>query len=97
MDQSLFIEAAREGFCLSFNYHGFLRVAEVHAVGYTGDGRSIALVWQVSGESESGKLEWKNVLLAEVSGAKLTPTQSNAPRPGYNGGGRGMAQVLFEL
>jgi len=79
-------------------YHGFPRVVEIHAVGFTEEGHAVMLVWQVRGGSVSHvPTGWKLFRLDEIGEAGPTDEPSTAPRPGYNGGGPAMARTLCEL
>jgi hypothetical protein len=54
-----------------FSYHGCVRVAEPHDYGLR-RGAEQLLVYQVAGESRSGKLpSWRRVAIAEMSGFEL--------------------------
>ena len=54
-----------------FSYHGRLRIAEPHDYGTRGGAEQL-LVYQVAGESRSGRLpSWRRVAIAEMSGLTL--------------------------
>jgi len=91
-------DALHAGKRLLIAYHGFSRMVEVHAVGYTEEDHAVMLVWQVEGGSLSNKpVGWKLLRLDEVRRLGLTEEPSAAPRPGYNGGGKAMLKTLCRL
>jgi hypothetical protein len=91
-------DALHAGQRLLIVYHGFSRLVEVHAVGYTEEGHAVMLVWQVGGGSLSNRpVGWKLLRLDEISSYRIAGEPSAAPRPGYNGGGKAMATMLCRL
>lgn len=68
---------------LQFNYHGYSRRAEPHALGRVTEGRLVLLGWQVSGGSASEPPPgWRTFLLAEMESLKLLRA-TFPPRPDY--------------
>ena len=91
-------EALRSGHILELQYDGYVRLVEVHAVGFTKDDNPIARVWQVSGGSVSNEtVGWKLLRLDEATGAVATHQKSLAPRPGYKPGDPVMQQMTCQL
>lgn len=75
-------------------YDGMLRLVEVHAVGISTAGNPCMRVFQVAGETKSGEeLGWKMMVLSRVDFISL----SEAPRPGYKKGDKGMGTIFKEL
>ena len=83
---------------LSFSYHGFPRIVEPHAHGVSKAGNDVMRCFQVSGGSESGKVvDWKLMLVDEMSGLSVLNDTFSGPRPGYQPGDRGMVEIYCEL
>jgi hypothetical protein len=90
--------ALRSSRCLQVNYNGFSRVVEVHAVGVSTAGNPVMRVWQIRGGSESGEpVGWKLMRLDEAVSVSLLNEKSNAPRPGYKQGDKGMVSIVCQL
>ena len=69
---------------LQFDYHGFPRRVEPHALGHAAEDRLALLGWQVSGGSQSEPPPgWRTFLLHEIAALKILRT-TFAPRPGYH-------------
>ena len=86
------------GKCLEIHYSGFSRVVEVHAVGYSTAGNPVMRVWQIRGGSVSNEpVGWKLMRLDEAVSVGQLAEASQAPRPGYRPGDRGMSQILGQL
>lgn len=78
-------EALRLGRCLEVRYDGYVRIVEVHVVGFSRDGHGLMRVWQIRGGSVSGEpAGWKLLRLEEVVSYGITSIPSKAPRPGYS-------------
>lgn len=70
MDQAI-RQAISEKRLTEFMYQGFQRIAEIHIYGVK-DGVRQILVYQVRGQSKSGRLpNWRRVNLREVTGLRL--------------------------
>ena len=70
MDQTI-RQAISEKRLTEFMYQGFQRIAEIHVYGVK-DGVRQILVYQVRGQSKSGRLpNWRRVNLREVTGLRL--------------------------
>jgi predicted DNA-binding transcriptional regulator YafY len=68
---------------LEFDYHGFTRRVEPHALGHATEGRLALLGWQVAGGSASEPPPgWRTFLLAGIQSLHLTSRQFT-PRPDY--------------
>lgn len=81
--QELLRQALAERREVRFNYHGFERRVEPHALGRVTDNRPALLGWQVAGGSASEPPPgWRTFLLAEMESLKLL-RQTFAPRPDY--------------
>jgi len=84
--------------CLNLQYDGYSRLVEVHAVGKTTKGNVAMRVFQVGGGSVSGEtFGWKLMTIDKSYSLHITTTPSEAPRPGYVRGDRGMADIYGEL
>jgi hypothetical protein len=91
-------QALRSGVCLEIQYDGYIRVVEVHAVGFSTAGKALMRVWQVSGGSVSGEPSgWKLLRLDETRGVSLTSEVSQAPRRGYKPNDPAMTRVACQL
>jgi hypothetical protein len=83
---------------LELQYHGFVRVVEVHAVGFSKNNNPVARIWQVRGGSAGTEtVGWKLLRLDQASGGAVLNEPSEAPRPGYKAGDRAMNRILCEL
>ena len=91
------LQAMREAKRLEVRYDGWTRIVEVHAAGYNEQGAGLMMVWQVRGGSNSEPVGWKQMLVERMGSYKLIDEPSGAPRPGYNGANKGIAEVVAEL
>ena len=83
---------------VNIDYNGGHRTVEPHAIGISRAGKPCFRAWQDSGDSLSGEQTgWKMFLLDELYGIKLLDRQSQAPRPGYKQGDKGMSEIHHEL
>jgi hypothetical protein len=91
-------EALRTGRCLELRYDGFVRVVEVHAVGFSAEGHALMRVWQVRGGSVSGEHSgWKLLRLDEATSYGITDQPAEAPRHGYRKGDPALARAVCQL
>lgn len=98
MTKEIVLSALESGKVLELRYDGFNRLVEVHAVGLSKKAIPCMRVYQVSGGSVSGETEgWKLMLIDKSFSAHLTDTPSQAPRPGYSKGDKGMTQIFAEI
>ncbi len=100
----IMVDAMQTGVCVDMTYRNSKGVveektAEVHAVGVSSKGLPCARVWQMGGQSAWGEPEgWKMLSLSGVE--RIQPVlgaRSNAPRPGYNPGDKGMGTIFAEI
>lgn len=78
-------------------YHGFERGIEVYACGAARSGDEVALCYQISGGSESGKVPgWKLLKIAEMSSVEATEVLSSRGASEYAGHGKGMATIYAQ-
>jgi hypothetical protein len=90
--------ALDSGRCLEIRYDGFVRVVEVHAIGYSTDGAPLIRVWQVRGGSLSGEQAgWKLLRLDEARGLLVLDEASEAPRVGYRRGDSAMHRIIRQI
>ena len=90
--------ALSSGRCLEIRYDGFLRVVEVHAVGYSTAGKPVMRAWQVRGGSVSNEpVGWKLMRLDEARSAGVLDEAAQSPRPGYKRGDRNMSRIICQL
>ena len=83
---------------LELRYNGFIRVVEVHAVGFSKKNEPVARVWQVRGESTGSEtVGWKLIRLDQAAGGSILDETSEAPRSGYKSGDRAMTRIVCEL
>ncbi len=83
---------------LEVRYKGFVRVVEVHAVGYSAKSHPIARVWQISGGSSSAEpAGWKLLRLDQAAGSLILNEASQAPRAGYKPNDRAMGRIVCQL
>ncbi len=88
----------QSGMCLKLQYDGYSRLVEVHAVGESKTGNICMRVFQVGGGSVSGETSgWKLMIIDKAYTIHLTTTPSEAPRPGYARGDRGMTVIYGEI
>lgn len=98
MSPQLACQALREARVIECEYDGFRRVVEVHAVGYAGAGKPRMRVFQVGGNSKSGKInQFKLFDLDDVRGASIGTTRSQAPRHGYRRDDRAFSRFECRL
>ena len=98
MDISRACEALKLKRRLELRYSGRDRAVEVHAAGFTKEGKPLMRVWQVRGQSASGDTSgWKLFRLDEISTANLLEEASEAPRPGYHRGDPAMTRIVCEI
>lgn len=91
-------DALHRGVCLEIRYDGYTRDVEVHSVGISAAGHPVMRVWQVRGGSVHNEpVGWKMLRLDEAIGVALLIERSQAPRPGYRRGDRGMRQIICQL
>lgn len=91
-------EALRSGKCLQLHYDGFTRTVEVHAVGYTRDGKEIMRAWQVRGGSQSGESPgWKLFRFDKTFSTSITDEDSKAPRPEYKRDDTHIARIICQV
>ncbi len=91
-------QAVRKGVCLELRYDDFTRTVEVHAVGTSTAGNVVMRVWQVRGGGvHNESVGWALMRLDEVANVVLTNEKSEAPRPGYRRGDKGMQRIFCEL
>lgn len=94
----LAIQAMKEGKRVSLSYHGEERLVEIHALGLSTKGKPCVRVFQVIGGAVFGaNTGWKMLSLSDIDDPILVDEVSEAPRPGYNPGDRGMSTILMEI
>ena len=71
--------------CVSLEYGGHIRIVEVHLVGRnTATQIEHAVVWQVSGGSNSGAQQgWKDLHIDKISNPAIIGLASQAPKDDY--------------
>lgn len=95
----LLCEAIIQEKCVKLEYEGHTRVVEVHLVGTnTEDKTELALVWQVSGGSNSGLHEgWKTLHIDKISSPTIISQDSKAPREGYVQQGSQYTGIVYPI
>lgn len=75
------------------------RQVEPHACGISTAGHEVVRVFQVSGpsKSEEGEGFWKMMRLDRIHSLKALVQTFPRPRPGYQPGDKGMAQIYEQL
>ena len=82
--EELIRRALAERRLLQFDYHGFSRRVEPHALGHATEGRLALLGWQIAGGSQSEPAPgWRTFVVAEIKALKLT-RETFKPRPDYH-------------
>ena len=82
--EELIRQALAERRLVQFDYHGFSRKVEPHALGHATEGRAALLGWQVSGGSASEPPPgWRTFLLGEIETVKIL-RGTFAPRADYH-------------
>jgi len=90
--------ALRSKRALELRYDGYVRVVEVHAVGWTRAGDPAMRVWQASGGSVRGERQgWKLLKITEASGAAVRDEPAQVPRRGYKRGDAALNRIVCEL
>jgi hypothetical protein len=98
MWQTLAVKALGKGKVLEFQYDGYSRWVEVHAVGWSSKDHPIMRCWQVRGGSVHNEpVGWKLMRTDEAYGIVITDERSQAPRPGYRSGDRAMRSIIAQL
>jgi hypothetical protein len=91
-------EALRSGHVLELQYDGYVRLVEVHAVGFTGEDSPIMRAWQIRGGADNKESTgWKLLRVDEANGAVITDQKSLAPRPDYQAGDKEMKLMTCQL
>jgi hypothetical protein len=88
-------EALRSGHVLELQYDGYVRLVEVHAVGFTGEDSPIMRIRGGADNKES--TGWKLLRVDEANGAVVTDQKSLAPRPDYRAGDKEMKLITCQL
>jgi hypothetical protein len=89
--------AIRQHKLIQFYYNNGTRVVEPHCHGVTTAGNEALRAYQVSGYSESGKMDWKMFDLGLASNLLILEETFVGPRPGYKKGDKGMSKIYCEL
>jgi len=77
-------QALKERAELQFDYHGYPRRVEPHALGHVMEDRLALLGWQVAGGSQSEPPPgWRTFVLAEIESLKIV-RRNFTPRPDYH-------------
>jgi hypothetical protein len=98
MDISVACDALSNSRCLEIQYSNYIRVVEVHTVGYSKTEQPIMRAWQVSGGSaQSDTVGWKIFRLDEIQSFNNTEIESQAPRTGYRRGDPAIAEIVCEI
>lgn len=90
-------DALRQGKVLELHRAGLSRFVEVHAVGYTREGRPIMRCWQIGASPKRERAGWRLIRLDEGDTAHIGPDASAAPRPGYKPGDQDIDRIMVEL
>lgn len=86
------------GKVLALKYHGFSRVVEAHALGMSSKGHMVLRAYQLSGDTLSDNSEgWKLFSVSSIDNARMTDEVSQAPRPGYQPGDKGMVKIIQQV
>lgn len=88
--------ALEKGCCLELHYDGWSRMAEVHAVGFDADDRSLILAWLTEAHNDRDPAGWQLLYLDETRKVAVSGYFSEAPRPGYIPDDR-MVKILCAL
>lgn len=97
MLSSLLAQAVAERKLLAFSYDGLNRLVEPHAVGLNKSGLMVMRAWQLAGESATVVAGWKLFTLEKATNMSVVDLPSQAPRPGYKAGDKGIATIVAEL
>jgi predicted DNA-binding transcriptional regulator YafY len=91
--------AIKNGHRLKIYYEPGIRIIEPHTVGYSGDNNLLLRAYQTEGASASGEHEhWKLFRVDRIGSVTPTNAPSEAPRPGYKRGDKGMrGGIISEL
>lgn len=92
--------ALRSRRTLELRYEDYVRVVEVHAVGWTKAGHSVMRVWQVRGGGGGGRNErpgWKLLKISEANEVVMTNDFADVPRRGYRRSDAALDRIICEL
>ena len=90
--------ALRSRRTLELRYEDYVRVVEVHAVGWTKSGHSVMRVWQVrGGGGRNERPGWKLLKISEANEAVLTNDFADVPRRGYRRSDAALDRIICEL
>ena len=90
--------ALRSKRALELRYDCYVRVVEVHAVGWTRAGDPATRVWQSSGRSIRGERQgWKLLKITEASGVEVRDEPAQVPRRGSKRGDAALDRIVCEL
>lgn len=92
------VQAINDKVALEFDYDGFTRIVEVHAVGMSTDARPVMRAYQVAGDSLRGFVPgWRLFAFDKLENVRMTTLPSTAPREGYKMGDKGMLGIIKEI
>lgn len=98
MEISVACDALSNSYCLEIQYSNYIRVVEVHTVGYSKSQQPIMRAWQVSGGSaQSDEVGWKIFRLNEIQSFNKTDIESQAPRTGYRRVDPAITEIICEV
>lgn len=96
-NEALIRRAIRERRAVTFNYHGFSRKAEPHALGLATEDRLAVLAWQAEGGSESEPPPgWRLFFVAEMEQLEVGRAEFTR-RPSYDPTKTRLKTVLAEV
>lgn len=98
MSIAIACDALRSARRLELRYDGYVRVVEIHAVGFSRNDDPLMRVWQVRGGSAGGEpTGWKLLRVNEALGVQILDERSEAPRSGYRRNDSAMTRIACQL
>lgn len=82
---------------LAFDYDGEPRLVEPHALGLNKKQQLVLRGFQVTGGSATNSFAWKLFTLEKAENLQVLDLASQAPRPGFKAGDKGMVEIFAEL
>lgn len=95
--RNMLIDAVRGRRVLSFNYDGYHRIVEPHAVGRSKAGNDILSCFQTEGGHVTPGHEWDLCLFSKIRDLTFTGETFSTTRPHYRRGDKRMIQIYAEL
>ncbi len=93
----MIIEAIKARQILAFNYNGYNRIVEPHAVGSSRAGNDVLRCYQIQGGHVAAGHNWDLCEISKISNLTLTGNNFASARSDYRRGDKGMLRIYAEL